>query len=444
MKRITSLFLSFLIVFSLSVQSQTYRNKKYDFATAGSGIALNIASDVQIVFASGTKTLSAPYSVTVTGTPVDGKTILMFWDGTSLTTSSNVVTLFGVALTDKQAVSKLVALTIYKTNGWETRIFNDAKTIGWIGKTDLSTTLFADNSTIEVDSVNGVQLKDDGITNAKIKTNAAIGVSKLALTHAIDSGMISLSAKIPHWKMLALTANRVPVIDANGFVSASATTSTELGYVAGVTSALQTQINSKTTSGAIVNADINASAAIGYSKLSLTGLLVNADLSTSAALAWSKMAALTANKIPYINASGVIAATSVTDTELGYLSGVTSNVQTQLSAARSSRTYTETSSTPLVLNSSATDSYLIKVTSTPIVVTLPAASDFAKYRTIEFTRLGSVADSSISIIAAGSDAIEGAGGSEVSNYRLEKAQAGGAGVSLTSNGVDKWIYTKRW
>lgn len=44
---------------------------------------------------------------------------------------------------------------------------------------------------------------------------------------------------------------------------------------------------------AIVNADVSASAAIVYSKLSLTGSILNADISNSAAIAFSKLAALT-------------------------------------------------------------------------------------------------------------------------------------------------------
>lgn len=44
------------------------------------------------------------------------------------------------------------------------------------------------------------------------------------------------------------------------------------------------------TAGVIVNADINAAAAIAYSKLALTGSIVNADISASAAIASSKLA----------------------------------------------------------------------------------------------------------------------------------------------------------
>lgn len=42
----------------------------------------------------------------------------------------------------------------------------------------------------------------------------------------------------------AITANRALISDANGVPTHSAVTSTELGYVAGATSNIQTQINS--------------------------------------------------------------------------------------------------------------------------------------------------------------------------------------------------------
>lgn len=56
--------------------------------------------------------------------------------------------------------------------------------------------------------------------------------------------------------------------------------------------------------GVIVNADINASAAIAYSKLNLATSIVNADISTSAAIARSKIAAGTASHVVIHDGSG--------------------------------------------------------------------------------------------------------------------------------------------
>jgi len=146
---------------------------------------------------------------------------------------------------------------------------------------------------------------------------------------------IAAAAAIAHSKMAALTASRAMVTDGSGFASASAVTATELGYVSGVTSAIQTQLDGKISTaltsanilvgngsnvaaavavtgdvtisnsgvtaiatGAIVDADINASAAIAYSKLALTGSIVNADINASAAIADTKLATIsTAGKV---------------------------------------------------------------------------------------------------------------------------------------------------
>jgi len=72
----------------------------------------------------------------------------------------------------------------------------------------------------------------------------------------------------------------------------------------------------------IVNADINTSAQIAYSKTNLTNSIVDADVNASAAIAWTKIAP----------------SSTVSATELGYLDGVTSAVQTQLDAKLSTAT----------------------------------------------------------------------------------------------------------
>lgn len=64
----------------------------------------------------------------------------------------------------------------------------------------------------------------------------------------------------------------------------------------------------------------------------VAGSLVNADVNAAAAISLSKLAALTANRALASDGSGVITVSPVTDTELGYSSGVTSAIQTQLNA----------------------------------------------------------------------------------------------------------------
>ena len=98
-----------------------------------------------------------------------------------------------------------------------------------------------------------------------------------------------------------LTASKALVSDSNGKVSVSVVSNTELGYLTGVTSSIQTQIDAKhpTITGAATT-------------------ITTADLTVSRAV--------------ISNASGKVAVSSVTDTELGYVSGVTSSIQNQFNS----------------------------------------------------------------------------------------------------------------
>jgi len=113
-----------------------------------------------------------------------------------------------------------------------------------------------DNSTSS--TLTGAQLavKLDGATLSK--SSSGLKVAALGITNS----EVSASAAIAQSKMAALTASRAMTTDASGFASASAVTSTELGYLSGVTSAIQTQLGSKANTdlsnvaGTAVSADL--------------------------------------------------------------------------------------------------------------------------------------------------------------------------------------------
>lgn len=100
-----------------------------------------------------------------------------------------------------------------------------------------------------------------------------------------------------------LTANRVVTTNASGKINVSIVTKTELEKLSGVTSPIQTQIDGK-------------QATIGGAASTIT----DSDLAASKALVSS--------------ASGKVAASNVTAAELAFLSGVTSNVQAQITALK--------------------------------------------------------------------------------------------------------------
>lgn len=92
----------------------------------------------------------------------------------------------------------------------------------------------------------------------------------------------------------------------------------------------------------IVNANVSNTAAIAYSKLTLTGSIVNADVNASAAIALSKLATVTASRALVSDGSGLISVSAVTSTELGFVAGLTSSaVGTTQTQSLSAKTFTD-------------------------------------------------------------------------------------------------------
>ena len=103
-----------------------------------------------------------------------------------------------------------------------------------------------------------------------------------------------------------LTADRAVISNGSGKLAISAVTSTEVGYLDGVTSAIQTQFTAAET-----RRTNNIAGAVST--------VTTSDL--------------TADRAVISNGSGKLAVSAVTSTEIGYLDGVTSSIQTQIDAA---------------------------------------------------------------------------------------------------------------
>jgi hypothetical protein len=170
----------------------------------------------------------------------------------------NVLYLWGGASWASKAFESTTASTGLTKVGFDVRLDSSAGGDG-LGFAAGVLSVNVDDSTIETNT-DALRLKDGGITDAKVNASAAIALSKLA----------------------AVTASRALVSDGSGFVSASAVTSTELGYVSGVTSAIQTQIDGKAGTAL----DNLASVAINTSLVSDTD---NTDDLGSAAIGWANV-----------------------------------------------------------------------------------------------------------------------------------------------------------
>lgn len=226
---------------------------------------------------------------------------------------------------------------------WPTGIATDANL--FVAVNDLQTTL--GNSITSTDTTipvaNVARFPASGaiaIDNEVIFYSGISGLNFIGLTRGADgtvaaqhAGGVSVNAAIvaAHHNVLkdeieaietslVLLASKALVSDLNGHVAVSSVTTTELSYLSGVTSAIQTQLNSKEST--------------------ITILPVAKGGTNSSA-------ALTNNKV-MISSAGAIVEGTVTTTSLSYLDA-TSSIQTQLNSKLPSASFTDSAVTSKIL-----------------------------------------------------------------------------------------------
>jgi len=226
-----------------------------------------------------------------------------------------------VATTKKVNVSQIKALAPVQSVAGKTGTVTLAK--GDVGLSNVDNTADADKpvSSATQTALNAKQ--DTLVSGTNIKTvnsNSLLGSGNIEISSSVAWGGITgtLSSQTDLQSELDgkedtitgaattitgtdLTASRALTSSATGKVEVSAVTSTELGYLDGVTSAIQTQIDGK--------------------QATITGAATTIDDTD-----------LTASRALVSDGSGKVAVSDVTSTELGYLDGVTSAIQTQVDA----------------------------------------------------------------------------------------------------------------
>jgi hypothetical protein len=187
-----------------------------------------------------------------------------------------------------------------------------ARTFQLIGDVEASGVTFDGTGNVSLTTVIGT----GAIVNADVNSSAQIAYSKINLTNSIVDADINASAAITKTK-----------------ISGTAITAADTGTVTSTIIADNT----------IVNGDINSAAAIDKTKISGTaitaadtgtvtstmiadGTILNADINASAAIDWTKIAP----------------SSTVSATEIGYLDGVTSAIQTQIDAKLATATAAST------------------------------------------------------------------------------------------------------
>ena len=148
-------------------------------------------------------------------------------------------------------------------------------------------------------------------------TNIAANMPDLTATKVTSSSTITASSGF----IGNLTGNVTG--DLTGTASAATLAASATALATGRTIALTGDVTY--TSGSFDGTgNVTGTASIG------SGVIVNDDVNASAAIAFSKMENLTASRALVSDGSGDVSVSAVTSTEIGYLDGVTSGIQTQL------------------------------------------------------------------------------------------------------------------
>ena len=210
------------------------------------------ANEVTVTESSGTVTISLPDNVTIgNNLTVTGNLSV---SGTTTTVDSTTVSIqnafvFEGATADSfettlTTVDPTSDRTISLPNATGTIVLKDTtdtltnKSISLANNT--LTTTFAQLNTAVSNATLVSRTSTDTLTNKSIDSD------NNTITN-IANADIKSSAGIEFSKMEDLTASRALASDSNGDVSATSVTSTELGHLSGVTSAIQTQLDTKTT-----------------------------------------------------------------------------------------------------------------------------------------------------------------------------------------------------
>ena len=138
-------------------------------------------------------------------------------------------------------------------NGKTKLVFTDGAGSGAAVTDGLDKIDLGSNSTL-----NGGGFSDVTASSSTTFTNKSIDSDNNTITNIVNADIKS-TALIEFSKMENLTASRALVSDANGDVSASAVTDTEVGYLDGVTSAIQTQLDAKLNAAIPASININSS-----------------------------------------------------------------------------------------------------------------------------------------------------------------------------------------
>lgn len=189
-----------------------------------------------------------------------------------------------------------------------------------------TTTFLRGDGTFATPAGGGTVTSVSGTTDRITSTGGNTPVIDIAATYAGQTSITTLGTvgtgtwngtAIAVDKIAALTVNRAVVTDGSGFISAATTTATEIGYVNGVTSSIQTQLNAKgagtVTSVSFTGGLISVATATTTPALTVAGTSGGVPYFSSANT-WASSAALAANALVLGGGAGAAPVTTTTGT----------------------------------------------------------------------------------------------------------------------------------
>ena len=230
--------------------------------------------------------------------------------------------------------------------------------------------------------------------------DGSIGTSKLAVG-AVTNDRIQddavTSSKILNGTIVNEDINASAAITysklnlSNGIVNADVNSTAAIGY---------SKLN---LLNGIVNADVNSAAAIGYSKLNLANSILNADINSSAGIAHSKLANLTSGQVLLGNASNVPTATALSGAITVSNTGVTTlgsgvvGASNLVVGAGTSGQYLSTNGSQIVWASAGQLSTVSAVNASGTVVEITGVPSWAKEIIIDYQDLNTTTATPCSI-----------------------------------------------